>query len=71
MQVVGAQGAAGAGAPATIRFRTLPQRPAGLEATASMLIERQCNAQLDLLPRSCVAVAGSVGAASSCTTCLP
>ena len=37
------------GAPATIRFRTLPQRPAGLEATASMLIERQCNAQLDLL----------------------
>jgi hypothetical protein len=39
----------GGAAPATIRFRTLPQRPTGLEATASMLIERQCNAQLDLL----------------------
>lgn len=39
----------GASAPTTIRFRTLPQRPAGLEATASMLIERQCTAQLDLL----------------------
>jgi hypothetical protein len=40
---------AGAAAPATIRFRTLPQRPAGLEATASLLIANQCNAQLDLL----------------------
>ncbi|MDB5694308.1 MAG: hypothetical protein JWO81_3371 [Alphaproteobacteria bacterium] len=40
---------AGAAAPTTIRFRTLPQRPAGLEATASMLIAAQCSAQLDLL----------------------
>jgi hypothetical protein len=39
----------GAPAPTTIRFRTLPQRPAGLEATASMLIAAQCSAQLDLL----------------------
>jgi hypothetical protein len=39
----------GASAPTTIRFRTLPQRPTGLEATASMLIERECTAQLDLL----------------------
>jgi hypothetical protein len=39
----------GAAAPTTIRFRTLPQRPAGLQATASMLIANQCNAQLDLL----------------------
>jgi hypothetical protein len=39
----------GASAATTIHFRTLPQRPAGLEATASMLIERQCTAQLDLL----------------------
>ncbi len=40
---------AGAAAPAVIRFRTLPQRPTGLEATASMLIANQCTAQLDLL----------------------
>ncbi|MEA3003042.1 MAG: hypothetical protein QOH81_1830 [Sphingomonadales bacterium] len=40
---------AGAATPTTIRFRTLPQRPAGLEATASMLIAAQCTAQLDLL----------------------
>jgi hypothetical protein len=39
----------GGGTPATIRFRTMPQRPAGLEATASMLIANQCEAQLDLL----------------------
>ncbi|HEX4737423.1 MAG TPA: hypothetical protein VH331_07670 [Allosphingosinicella sp.] len=39
----------GAGAPTTIRFRTLPQHPAGLDATASMLITNQCQAQLDLL----------------------
>jgi hypothetical protein len=38
-----------AAAPTTIRFRTLPQHPAGLEATASMLIANQCSAQLDLL----------------------
>jgi hypothetical protein len=40
---------AGAAAPTTIRFRTLPQRPAGLEAIASMLIADRCDAQLDLL----------------------
>ena len=40
----------GAGAaPATIHFRTLPQRPSGLEATASLLIANRCDAQLDLL----------------------
>jgi len=39
----------GAAAPTTIRFRTLPQRPAGLDGTASMLIANQCQAQLDLL----------------------
>ena len=36
-------------APTTIRFRTLSQRPAGLDATASALIADQCTAQLDLL----------------------
>jgi len=39
----------GASPPTTIRFRTLPQHPTGLEATASMLIADQCTAQLDLL----------------------
>jgi hypothetical protein len=40
---------AGGAAPRTIRFRTLPQRPSGLEATASLLIANRCDAQLDLL----------------------
>jgi hypothetical protein len=39
----------GASAPTTIHFRTLPQHPAGLEATASMLIADECTSQLDLL----------------------
>ena len=39
----------GAAAPTAIRFRTLSQRPAGLDATASALIANQCTAQLDLL----------------------
>jgi len=38
-----------AAAPTTIRFRTLPPGAAGLDATASMLIANQCQAQLDLL----------------------
>jgi hypothetical protein len=39
----------GSTAPTMIRFRRLPQPPAGLEATASMLIADQCAPQLDLL----------------------
>lgn len=39
----------GAAPPTTIQFRTLPQRPSGLEATASLLIANRCDAQLDLL----------------------
>jgi hypothetical protein len=39
----------GAAASTEIRFKPLPQRPVGLEETASMLIANQCNAQLDLL----------------------
>jgi hypothetical protein len=38
----------GAGAAATIRFRTMPAKPAGLEDTAQALIRNQCDAQLDL-----------------------
>jgi hypothetical protein len=39
---------AGAAAPTTIRFRTMPAKPAGLEDTAQTLIRNQCDAQLDL-----------------------
>ena len=39
---------AGAATPTTIRFRTLPQRPVGLEDMASFLMTNQCAAQLDL-----------------------
>ena len=39
---------AGAAAPATIRFRTMGDRPAGLEDMAQTLIRNQCDAQLDL-----------------------
>ena len=35
-------------APTTIRFRTMPDRPAGLEDMAQTLIRNQCDAQLDL-----------------------
>lgn len=38
----------GAGEPATIRFRTIPARSAGLEDMAQTLIRNQCDAQLDL-----------------------
>jgi hypothetical protein len=38
----------GATSPTTIRFRTLPQRPVGLEDMASFLLSNQCQAQLDL-----------------------
>ena len=38
----------GAGEPATIRFRTIPPRSAGLEDMAQTLIRNQCDAQLDL-----------------------
>ena len=38
----------GSGAPATIRFRTMGTRPAGLEDMAQTLIRNQCEAQLDL-----------------------
>jgi hypothetical protein len=39
----------GAGsAPATIRFRTMPAKPAGLEDMAQALIRNGCEAQLDL-----------------------
>jgi hypothetical protein len=37
-----------AGEPATIRFRTIPARSAGLEDMARTLIRYQCDAQLDL-----------------------
>jgi hypothetical protein len=37
-----------AAAPTTIRFRTIPARPAGLEDMAQILIRNQCDAQLDL-----------------------
>jgi hypothetical protein len=39
----------GAAAPTTLTFRTLPQKPAGLEDMASSLIRNECAAQLDLL----------------------
>lgn len=39
----------GGAAPTTITFRTLPQKPAGLEDMASSLISSGCLAQLDLL----------------------
>ena len=38
----------GSGEPATIRFRTMGARPAGLEDMAQTLIRNQCDAQLDL-----------------------
>ncbi|HEX8262763.1 MAG TPA: hypothetical protein VF547_07810 [Allosphingosinicella sp.] len=38
----------GAAAPTTIRFRTMPAKPAGLEDMAQALIRNQCDAQLDL-----------------------
>jgi hypothetical protein len=38
----------GNGAPATIRFRTMPAKPAGLEDMAQTLIRNRCDAQLDL-----------------------
>lgn len=39
---------AGAASPTSLRFRTLPQRPVGLEDLASFLISNQCQAQLDM-----------------------
>jgi hypothetical protein len=39
---------AGGATPTAIRFRTLPQRPVGLEDMASFLMTNQCTAQLDL-----------------------
>jgi hypothetical protein len=38
----------GAPVPSTIRFRTMPTKPAGLEDMAQTLIRNQCDAQLDL-----------------------
>ena len=38
----------GTAAPTTIRFRTMPAKPAGLEDMAQTLIRNQCDAQLDL-----------------------
>ncbi len=38
----------GAATPTLLRFRTLPQRPVGLEDLASFLISNQCQAQLDM-----------------------
>lgn len=38
----------GAPVPTTIRFRTMGDRPAGLEDMAQTLIRNQCDAQLDL-----------------------
>ena len=39
----------GAATPTVLKFKTLPQKPAGLEDMASSLIRNQCTAQLDLL----------------------
>jgi len=39
----------GAATPTTVRFKTLPAKPGGLEDTATALIQNGCNAQLDLL----------------------
>jgi hypothetical protein len=36
------------GAPASITFKTLAERPSGLDDTASVLLANQCSAQLDL-----------------------
>jgi hypothetical protein len=38
----------GGAVPTTIRFRTMGDRPAGLEDMAQILIRNQCDAQLDL-----------------------
>lgn len=38
----------GGSVPTTIRFRTVPAKPAGLEDMAQTLIRNQCDAQLDL-----------------------
>ena len=38
----------GGAAPTSLRFRTIPARPAGLEDMAQTLIRNQCEAQLDL-----------------------
>ncbi|HYD36678.1 MAG TPA: hypothetical protein VEA60_03635, partial [Allosphingosinicella sp.] len=38
----------GAAAPTTIRFRTMGNKPAGLEDMAQALIRNRCDAQLDL-----------------------
>jgi hypothetical protein len=38
----------GGPAPTTLRFRTVPAKPAGLEDMAQTLIRNQCDAQLDL-----------------------
>jgi hypothetical protein len=39
----------GGAVPSTIHFRSMPAKPAGLEDTAQSLIQRDCQAQLDLL----------------------
>ncbi len=39
----------GASTPTVLKFKALPQKPAGLEDMASSLIRNQCTAQLDLL----------------------
>ena len=39
---------AGAATPTSLKFRSLPKRPLGLEDTASFLMSNQCDAQLDL-----------------------
>ena len=39
----------GAAAPTRLKFRTLPNKPSGLEDMASSLIINKCDAQLDLL----------------------
>jgi hypothetical protein len=38
----------GGSVPTSLRFRTIPARPAGLEDMAQTLIRNQCDAQLDL-----------------------
>lgn len=39
----------GAASPTTLKFRTLPAKPEGLETLATSLIQNDCQAQLDLL----------------------
>ncbi|HEV2746353.1 MAG TPA: hypothetical protein VGW34_03525 [Allosphingosinicella sp.] len=39
----------GAPQPTSLKFRTLPSKPTGIEATAASLIKNGCEAQLDLL----------------------